>query len=1338
MNTQAYDAIKISFLLLSILLTLGRSNAYSSEVTLAWDKNSEPDLMAYKVYYKTGSSGAPYDGTGAYQGSSGITVLTEDLDDPNNPTYLLSGLNNIDTYFFAVTAVDEAYNESDFSNEVQLIQDSNIPLTAEANGPYSGTEGQEISFSSAGSVDDDGDTLTYSWNFGDEKTSTLPNPTHIYEKDGEYTVTLTVSDDFSSDSDTATVTVADTDPAADFSGTPTSGSAPLSVSFSATASSYDGIVSYSWDFGDEGTGTGQTITHIYEKRGTYTVTLTATEEDGDIDTVTKDSLISALNNPPEAEANGPYSGTVDHAISFRSDGSFDDDEDTLTYNWDFGDKETSTLPNPAHTYAQEGDYTVTLTVSDTFSSDTDTATVSITGNEENVAPVLKDQAITIDEDNSVVITLTTSSNDMNESISYVVVDNPSNGILDGQTPIITYIPDVNFAGEDSFTFYAVNGSLNSNTATARITVIAINDPPVANAGPSQIVSDGELVTLNGTNSFDVDDGIDLYLWEVTEGDEISLSDPTIASTTFIAPSVGRKSQALTLKLTVTDHGGLQSSAYSTINISNDNTPPNADAGFDDSVSQGSIVTLNGSNSDDPDGDITTYLWEGIGNSIELSASNSPIITFEAPSTDKKSLLLKFRLTVIDNDGLKATDMVRINVIGDTLAPNAKAGSDQVVYEGDTVMLTGIDSSDPDDGIASYQFIQTEGLPVYLSDPTSSQPTFIAPEVDSEGAYLTFELIITDRAGLETTDSCVIYIAGDSEEQYNDDDNDGIPNDTDNCVNTYNPDQTDSDGDNSGDACDGCPDNPDKNEPGICGCEQVYTKSNSPVADAGPDQVIAEGEHVRLDASNSYDPDDDIVSYFWEQIAGSEIMLSDDTSYQPKFITPQVNAEGESLIFRVTITDCAGNQSTDTCMVSVTWSNKVPIADSGDNLYAAQGEIVILDGYNSTDPDDSIVSYLWEQIDGVHVILSNPESVRTYFTAPAVDEDGDSLLFKLTVTDKNGLRSSDTVIVNICTTTLPPVADIGPEQIIDEGTTVQLDASGSTDHYGTSLSYKWEQLQGPPVTLSDPDGALPTFVTPAVNTDEIVLTFQCIIEDEAGLKDSEQVTITIRDNGISGFPENALTSTAINDENIGITMDSDCNLVLLEHIEPDSVTDITVEPHNYIFGYMEMDIEVETPGDAATITLYLSDPLAEDLRWFNHDPEIGWYDFTEQVTFNAERNQVTITLIDGGIGDDDGVADGIITHTPTGFRSASNTGEGGEGEETGEHDESKGTEVGLEDNKESEEEGDDSLLSLQKDAMQMAAGCFIATAATQSPLMHTSPMNNNAILAKIRGWLRKIF
>ena len=164
-------------------------------------------------------------------------------------------------------------------------------------------------------------------------------------------------------------------PVADFSGTPTSGNAPLAVSF--TDLSTNGPTSWSWTFGDGGTSTAQNPSHTYASAGVYTVSLTATNAYGS-DTNTKTNYITVTTppqNPPVADFSGtPTSGYAPLAVSFTDLST----NSPTSWSWTFGDGGTSTAQNPSHTYASAGTYTVALTATNAYGSDTNTKTNYIT------------------------------------------------------------------------------------------------------------------------------------------------------------------------------------------------------------------------------------------------------------------------------------------------------------------------------------------------------------------------------------------------------------------------------------------------------------------------------------------------------------------------------------------------------------------------------------------------------------------------------------------------------------------------------------------------------------------------------------------------------------------------------------------------------------------------------------------------------------------------------------------------------------------------------------------------------------------------------------------------
>ena len=227
---------------------------------------------------------------------------------------------------------------------------------------------------------------------------------------------------------------------------------------------------------------------------------------------------------------------------------------------------------------------------------------------------------------------------------------------------------------------------------------------------------------------------------------------------------------------------------------------------------------------------------------------------------------------------------------------------------------------------------------------------------------------------------------------------------------------------------------------------------------------------------------------------------------------------------------------------------------------------------------------------------------------------------------------------------PPVADAGPNQTVNEGTTVMLDGSGSDDFDGMVVSYEWMQTGGTSTTLSDPSDDAPTFVTPPVDSDGATLEFQLTVMDNCGCEATSTVTIEIYDNGITSLPDGIITTTLSSGDPIGFSEDTRGKLVSLYVIEslklPADAGNMPLdfEPDDLI----DMQIKVPMPGDETTITVYLENPAPEDLTLYYYSRiDNCWSDYSDSAEFNAARDQVKITLEDGGIGDDDGVENGII-------------------------------------------------------------------------------------------------
>lgn len=196
---------------------------------------------------------------------------------------------------------------------------------------------------------------SYNWDFGDGKTSTAPNPTHIYEKPGRYSVTLTLTNDCGAQSITQQVRVS-IPLTARFTAVRPNGCAPHTVNF--TDVSNGTYESRFWEFpgGNPATSTEANPRVVYSTPGEYDVRLII-KSDSDSDTIKNIAFVKVLFSPTPA-------------FTFRNNGNtvtFNNESVSATsYQWNFGDEQTSTQPNPVYTYANNGVYTVTLNASNAY------------------------------------------------------------------------------------------------------------------------------------------------------------------------------------------------------------------------------------------------------------------------------------------------------------------------------------------------------------------------------------------------------------------------------------------------------------------------------------------------------------------------------------------------------------------------------------------------------------------------------------------------------------------------------------------------------------------------------------------------------------------------------------------------------------------------------------------------------------------------------------------------------------------------------------------------------------------------------------------------------------
>lgn len=153
-------------------------------------------------------------------------------------------------------------------------------------------------------------------------------------------------------------------------------------------------------------------------------------------------------------------------------------------------------------------------------------------------------------------------------------------------------------------------------------------------------------------------------------------------------------------------------------------------------------------------------------------------------------------------------------------------------------------------------------------------------------------------------------------------------------------------------------------------------------------------------------------------------------------------------------------------------NAAPVANAGSDMIARVGEAVTLNGTQSSDPDHDLMTFTWTQTKGPEVELINADTLTPSFVAPASKEP---LAFSLVVSD--GQAESEPDMVNVTISNRAPTADAGRTIIATRSSTISLDGGGSIDPDDDSITYKWEQVYGPVVTLNGADTANPSFTMP---------------------------------------------------------------------------------------------------------------------------------------------------------------------------------------------------------------------------------------------------------------------
>ena len=550
-----------------------------------------------------------------------------------------------------------------------------------------------------------------------------------------------------------------------------------------------------------------------------------------------------------------------------------------------------------------------------------------------------------------------------------------------------------------------------------------------------------------------------------------------------------------------------------------NQAPVADAGLDQPVQVSDTVQLDGSSSTDADGDTLSFLWtlENLptGSTATLIDANSvlPTLIIDEPGD--------YVIQLIVNDGIVDSDPDTVTLSTGNVAPVAHAGPDQTIAVTQPAFLDGMQSSDANGDALTYQWTitsQPANSSTTLDDPTSAMPSFT---VDQVGTY-TVTLLVSD--GLLTSEADLVIIATDNSAPvaHAGPDHDVRPgttvtldgsssSDVDGNPLTYQWSQTvvppgntatisdptaaaptltpDAEGDyvaqllvNDGTAT---------SEPDTA---LIRVGNTTPIADAGPDQLVSANTTVQLDGGNSSDPQDDPLTYQWTLVspAGSSSTLSDATIADPTFVTDVEGTYTATLI----VNDGDLDSDSDTVEIIVTSTVQPPTITGFTPTTGPMGTVITITGEHF----DPVLANNQVQLNGNALILSGGSATSLTATVPSSATTG-----LLTVTTPEGTATSATPFTLISRTdftlqAVPPVA-----------TAVQ----GGAASYAITLTTQGEFTNLVSLSLSNvPPTVSATLSSPAISANQTVfLTLSPTAATPAGVIPVTLVGTTTLDTGL---------------------------------------------------------------------------------------------------------------------------------------------------------------------------------------------------------------------------------
>lgn len=561
-------------------------------------------------------------------------------------------------YRVRLTVTDRNGLRDRTSVDVKIEQDLQVttPPLAVLDGPSTGSTGDQLNFNGLRSQSLS-PIVDFQWNFGDGTSGRGPDIAHRFSRPGTYSIVMTlVAENGLRSSDNLVVRIDDPlqpaeAPVARITA-PGQGQTNQPFTFDATRSTASHpMVSWQWSFGDGANANGLTVPHSYSAPGSYNVTLTVTDDQGQSNTANQ--LITIIDPPPIGQPpvpaiSGPSQAAAGLAVTFDGSGS-QSANPISAYVWDFGDGTTATGPQATHTFSQVGDFTVTLTVADNQGLQASTSQIitvtpkpqpqPLTANISGPTQGQVGQALTFDGQSS------TSAAPLND-IQWDFGD----GTTDSGNLVVNHV--YQNPGNYTVLLTLANDLGQSNTTAQQMNIQAA---PTANQPPQPVIqADAPSIEAGRTLNFDASGTIAgspivRYDWDFGDG---TTGSGQLVSHDFFAPG------SFDVTLTVTDQNGLSATTTQNIIVTPIAPPAPLMANISGpaTVDAGQPVTLDGQGSFSS-GPLTSIQWDfgdgatGGGNSpSDLVVSHS----YAQPGTYTVQLTLTDDLNQTDTASFDLT------------------------------------------------------------------------------------------------------------------------------------------------------------------------------------------------------------------------------------------------------------------------------------------------------------------------------------------------------------------------------------------------------------------------------------------------------------------------------------------------------------------------------------------------------------------------------------------------------------------------------------------------------------------------------------------------------------